>query len=258
VVTELPKRNAVKSTGPPRKDPPLGKGPPKPTKELDSPHGSPFGFKPNLHPTDSRHTSIPGPSAMKLRDASSNLSSTRQHHNAGAITPQHDRLQGHHPRTTKPPLLPYANNVQDRNLSDSQKTLNRHHHDQPEGIVPDSEEENGDDETVESGDLDDDDDDGASFHSSLEADKLQEMDLDADVNDPEDQGLFYNEHNNNIEESQYENVQGKYNNLLRSMLIVFTEPLIDEQSPDEDDRRAFNVLREPVNEGQGILYYMLI
>ena len=64
------------------------------------------------------------------------------------------------------------------------------------------------------------------------------------MNDPEEQGLYYDNYDDNIEESQYENAQGKYNNLLRSTLILITEPEppIDEQSPDENDCHAFNVL----------------
>ena len=111
MVTELPKRKTVKSTGPPMKDPPLGKGPPKPTKALHSSHRSPFGFKPNPHPTDSHHTSTPGPMTTNLHDTSCNLSSTKQSRNADAVTLQYDDLQGHHPRTMKPLLVPCTNNV---------------------------------------------------------------------------------------------------------------------------------------------------
>jgi hypothetical protein len=132
------------------------------------------------------------------------------------------------------------NNVQGCSLSESQKTLHCPHRAQLEDIVPDSEEDNGDDGA---GDLYD--DNRASFYSNLKADKQQEMEMDpkADENYPEGQGLFYDNHNNNIE-NQYENMQGKYNNLLRSMLILITdpEPPINEQSPDEDDYHTLNVL----------------
>ena len=40
-----------------------------------------------------------------------------------------------------------------------------------------------------------------------------EIDPKANVNDPEEQGLYYDNYDDNIEESQYENAQGKYKDL---------------------------------------------